>query len=152
MKTDDIKILGCDDINRRKGNSNSACTVFINAETRRFLTLVPGKTGDVVEDFLKLHPSVETMTRDRSTAYASAGNQAGIKQVADRFHLFDNLHQAIKKEINLQLPLKVVIGDIPSETDRVDATSSPENAPDNAASKNRGSDKKKSRKQPSNQQ
>jgi len=156
LKRDGVKTLGCDGINRRKGNSNSACTVFIDADTKLFLTLVPGKNGDVVEDFLKLHPLVKTMTRDRATAYASAGNKAGIKQVADRFHLFDNLHHAIKKEINLQLPLKVIIGDIRSESSLSGAKSRPENIHDLSQSKNptvkfRGLDKKKSGKRPSNQ-
>jgi hypothetical protein len=53
------------------------------------------------------------MTRDRSTAYASAANKAGIEQVADRFHLFDNLHDMIKKEIYHELPLKVTLGRYP---------------------------------------
>ncbi len=129
LKNSDIKVLGCDDINRRKGNSSSACTVFINVESKQFLTLVPGKTADVVTNFLNEHPSVEKMTRDRATAYASAANKAGLEQVADRFHLFDNLHQAIKKEINLQLPIKVLIGDISREPDQVEVIDQ-ENVPD----------------------
>jgi len=112
---DHVVTLGCDDINRRKGNSSTACTVFIDADTHRFLTIVTGKTGSVVKEFLETHPAVETMTRDRATAYASAANKAGIAQVADRFHLFDNLHEAIRKEIYNELPLKVIMGEIRSE-------------------------------------
>ena len=115
LNQDNVVTLGCDDINRRKGNSSTACTVFIDADTHRFLTIVAGKTGIVVKDFLDTHPSVQTMTRDRATAYASAANKAGIAQVADRFHLFDNLHEAIRKEIYNELPLKVIIGEIRSE-------------------------------------
>jgi len=115
LNQDHVVTLGCDDINRRKGNSSTACTVFIDADTHRFLTIVTGKTGIVVKDFLDTHPSVQTMTRDRATAYASAANKAGIAQVADRFHLFDNLHEAIRKEIYKELPLKVTLGEIRSE-------------------------------------
>jgi transposase len=116
LKKDNVEVLGVDDINRRKGNSSTACTVFINAKTHQFLALVAGKDGSTIENFLKTHPAVECVTRDRATAYASGANKAGVKeQVADRFHLFDNLHDAIKKEVYHILPLKIVIGNVRSE-------------------------------------
>jgi transposase len=48
------------------------------------------------------------VTRDRAGAYASAISQVipDAIQVADRFHLFNNLMHAVKHAINSQLPEK----------------------------------------------
>lgn len=47
LKRDDVKVLSVDDINLRKGNSSTACSVFIDAETHRVLIVVQGATVEI---------------------------------------------------------------------------------------------------------
>jgi hypothetical protein len=57
------------------------------------------RTSTVVSTWLQQHPSVEIVTRDRSTEYA-AGITAGepqAQQVADRWHLLLNLRQMLDR-------------------------------------------------------
>ena len=103
LKCDDVKVLSIDDINLRKGNSSTSCTVFIDAETHRVLVIVQGSTGEVTEKVMKKFPSVEMASRDRGTAYASAATKLGIPQVADGFHLVQNIHQTVKDALSLEV-------------------------------------------------
>ena len=41
------------------------------------------------------------MSRDRGTAYAAAATKSGKTQVADGFHLVQNIHQTIKDALSL---------------------------------------------------
>ena len=51
--------------------------------------------------WLKRHPGVEVVTRDRSPTYAAAINEGAPSavQVADRFHLLMNVREALAKTI-----------------------------------------------------
>lgn len=103
LKRHDVKILAVDDINLRKGNSSTACSVFIDAETHRVLVIVQGATSEIAEKVMALYPSVEIVSRDRGTAFAAAASKLGKPQVADGFHLVQNVHQAIKDALSLEL-------------------------------------------------
>lgn len=96
LKRDDVKVLSVDDINLRKGNSSTACSVFIDAQTHRVLVIVQGATVEVAEKVMQLYPSAGMVSRDRGTAYAAAAKKCGKDQVADGFHLVQNMHEAIK--------------------------------------------------------
>jgi hypothetical protein len=54
-------------------------------------------------DWLKRHPEVEVISRDRCGLYAQAARRGApqAKQVADRFHIMQNLRQAIEEQMNL---------------------------------------------------
>lgn len=99
LKRDDVKVLSVDDINLRKGNSSTACSVFIDAQTHRVLVIVQGATGAIAEKVIQQYPSAVMVSRDRGTAYASAATKCDKVQVADRFHLVQNMHQAIKETL-----------------------------------------------------
>jgi transposase len=76
-------------------------TVFIDAETGRRVDVVPGRTADVAEKWLRNHPGVEVVCRDGSGAYGEAVRQAlpGAVQVSDRWHLWHGLGEAVRKEV-----------------------------------------------------
>ena len=99
----DVKVLAVDDVNLRKGDASTACSVFIDGETHRFLLMVEGARQDTTEAVMAKFPTVEMVSRDRGSAYAAAAAAGGKLQVADGFHLIDNLHEAIKTALALTL-------------------------------------------------
>src|SRR5262249_26568688 len=68
---------------------------------RQPVALLPDRTAETVAQWLREHPGVEVIARDRSTAYAE-GAQHGAPaapQVADRFHLLQNLREALDQVV-----------------------------------------------------
>jgi transposase len=93
------RVLGIDDVALRRGSVYA--TVFIDAGTGRRIDVVPGRTADVAEKWLRDHPGVEVVCRDGSGAYGEAVRQAlpGAVQVSDRWHLWHGPGEAARKEV-----------------------------------------------------
>jgi transposase len=93
------RVLGIDDFALRRGSVYA--TVLIDAETGRRIDVVPGRTADVAEEWLKGHPGVEVVCRDGSGAYGEAVSRAlpSAVQVGDRWHLWHGLGEAVRKEV-----------------------------------------------------
>jgi transposase len=101
----EYRYVGIDDFARRKGRVYG--TVLIDLERGRVIDLLPGRDGTAVEAWLKAHPKVEVITRDRWAAYANAATAGAPQatQVADRFHLLTNLREAVERVIARVHPL-----------------------------------------------
>jgi len=93
------RVLGIDDFALRRGLVYA--TVLIDAETGRRVDVVPGRTTDAAEAWLRDHPGVEIVCRDGSGAYGEAARRAlpEAVQVSDRWHLWHLLAEAARKEV-----------------------------------------------------
>jgi hypothetical protein len=108
---DDVRVLAVDDINLRKGDKSSGCTVLLDEEKHKVLIIIKGTTKEVTKRALEMFPSAQFFSRDRATAYSSAGAECGKTQVADRFHLIKNAQEAIKNALMASIPAKIFIRD-----------------------------------------
>jgi transposase len=91
------RVLGIDDFAFRKGLSYGS--ILVDLEKRRVIDLLPDRESAALAAWLRAHPGVEIVTRDRSPTYAAAINEGapGAVQVADRFHLLMNVRGALEK-------------------------------------------------------
>ena len=93
------RVLGTGDFALRRGLVYA--TVLTGAETGRRAGVVPGRTTDAAEAWLRDHPGAEVLCRDGSGAYGEAARRAlpGAVQVSDRWHLWHLLAEAARKEV-----------------------------------------------------
>lgn len=98
------RVLGIDDFAFRKGFRYG--TILIDLERGKPIDLLPDREPATVEKWLREHPGIEIISRDRSQGYAAAIRQAAPQAiaVADRFHLMKNLMEALEKQVAREYP------------------------------------------------
>jgi transposase len=91
------KMLGIDEFAWRRGKTYG--TILINLEDGLPVDLLPDRHAATVETWLKQHPGVQLISRDRAGAFARAARQGAPEavQIADRFHLLRNLAEVVEK-------------------------------------------------------
>ncbi|MFM2431200.1 MAG: hypothetical protein RLZZ511_2413 [Cyanobacteriota bacterium] len=110
-------MVGIDDFAFRKGQTYG--TIIVDLERNQPIALLPDREAGTVADWLRAHPGIEVLSRDRSKTYKQAMDTAAPDaiQVADdlrsvgdqRFHLLHNLAAVLESCLSGQTPtLKAV--------------------------------------------
>ena len=85
-----LRAVGIDDWAWRKGCQYG--TVICDLERRRIVALLPDRASSTSAAWLRGHPGIEFIARDRGASYADAASKGAPHaiQIADRWHLFEN--------------------------------------------------------------
>ncbi len=89
------RVLGIDDWAKRKGQDYG--TILVDLETRQPVDVLDSRTVEAVADWLKAHPGVEKVSRDRGSEYIKGVSEGApdAEPIADRWHLLSNLREAL---------------------------------------------------------
>lgn len=105
----DIEEVGIDDVAIRKGQTYA--TAIYDLNDHHLLALLDGRDTDSIREWLQKHSKIKTVARDRASAYAVVISEVlpTCMQVADKFHLFQNLIEYLKEIFYKEIPEKIFI-------------------------------------------
>src|SRR6266849_3687030 len=108
-----VRVLGIDDFAIRRGDSYG--TILVNLETGKPLDLLADRTAEAVLPWLERHQEIEVVSRDRASAYADAVKRAlpHATQVADHYHLVQNLREHLQRFLDRKRSCLPEVEDIP---------------------------------------
>ena len=91
-----VRVLGIDDWAWKRGQTYG--TLLVDLERRCPIEILPDRKTETVEAWLRSHPEIEVISRDRGGEYAAAARRGApqAQQVADKFHLLLNLREKLK--------------------------------------------------------
>jgi len=81
-----VAVVGIDDWAWKKGATYG--TILVDLQSHKPIELLPDRTAETAEAWLRTHPEVEIVSRDRGGDYAAAARKGAsqAQQVADKFH------------------------------------------------------------------
>lgn len=106
-----IEEVGIDDVAFRKGQTYA--TAIYDLNDHHLIALLEGRDAESLKTWLNDHTKIKVVARDRASSYAAAISEIipDCIQVADRFHLFQNLVEHLKKIFYDEMPDKIFIRD-----------------------------------------
>ena len=95
-----VRVAGIDDWSWRKGRTYG--TIIVDLERREVVDVLADRTTTGTAEWLGQHPEVEIVSRDRCGVYAQGAREGApqARQVADRFHLLQNLRETIETQLS----------------------------------------------------
>ena len=102
-------VIGIDDFAFRKRYKYG--TIIVDEATRNPVAILDGRDGETLKTWLQNNRHVKAVTRDRASAYATAIQEIlpEAMQIADRFHLHQNLLEVIRSSLNSFIPVTIKI-------------------------------------------
>ena len=95
-----VRVAGIDDWSWRRGRTYG--TIIVDLERREVVDVLQDRTTAGTAEWLRQHPEVEIVSRDRCGLYAQGAREGApqARQVADRFHLLQNLRETIETQLS----------------------------------------------------
>ena len=102
-------IVGVDDFAFAKRKTYG--TIIVDEATHKPVAVLEGRDKDTLKKWLENNKHIKAVTRDRASAYASAIEEVlpDAMQIADRFHLHQNLLETVRSILNSSIPSTIKI-------------------------------------------
>jgi len=102
-------VVGVDDFAFKKRHRYG--TIIVDEATHKTVAILEGRNAKTLKEWLEQNKHIKAETRDRASSYATAIQEVlpDAMQVADRFHLHQNLLEVIQTALNSIVPLTLKI-------------------------------------------
>jgi transposase len=91
-----VSELGIDDFSFRRGRKFG--TILVDMQSHKVIDLLPDRKAETAKAWMKEHPEIKLVSRDRGGDYATGAREGAPQavQCADRFHLLKNLGEVLE--------------------------------------------------------
>ena len=95
-----VRVAGIDDWSWKQGRSYG--TIVVDLERREVVDVLSERSAQSSAQWFQQHPEVQIVSRDRCGLYAQGASRGAPQahQVADRFHLLQNLRETIERQLS----------------------------------------------------
>lgn len=92
--------VGIDDFSFRRGRKFG--TILVDLCSHQVIDLLPERSAKIATEWLRAHPEIQYVSRDRGQDYAQAASEGAPQavQISDRFHLMKNFVEAVEAEVS----------------------------------------------------